>query len=158
DLKLHQPIEEAVIVPMRGAVRLSKALQKVAARITITALPVGTSIWVDGQVLGKDRVDRGIQPGSHTIRLTAENFKAFEETVQGKPDDQLILEKPLEPVAGTGAIIITPPSRESGVVVIRAPPQQPPPPPMSTTDELYERKSYFYVGFDYDELKGPFLL
>ncbi|MBL8953795.1 MAG: PEGA domain-containing protein [Myxococcaceae bacterium] len=149
DLKLHQGIEETVIVPMRGAVKLDKTLEKVAARIVITALPAGTSISVDGQVLGKDRVDRGIQPGIHTIRLTAENHKAFEQTVQVKADDQLILDKTLEPIAGA-----VPPKE---IIVIQKPPPppvQPPPPPLSLTEQLEARRSYFYVGFEYDRYQG----
>jgi hypothetical protein len=151
DLKLHQGIEETVVVPMRGSVKLERHLEKVAARIIITAQPAGTSISLDGQVLGKDRVDRGVQPGAHTIRLTADGYKAFEQTAEVKSDDQFILDKSLEPLPGT-----IPPQTKTVVIerVPQYPPPQPPPPPLSVTDQYYERKSYFYVGFEYDQLNG----
>jgi hypothetical protein len=150
DLKLHQGVEETLVVPMRGLVKLERPLEKVAARIIITAQPAGTTISVDGQVLGKDKLDRGIQPGTHTIRLTAENHKAYEQTVQVKSDEQLFLDKNLEPLPG----VVVPPSQK--VVIERAPPeaQPPPPPPPTVTEQLYERKSYFYVGFAYDFIRG----
>jgi len=151
DLKLHQGVEETVVVPMRGSVKLERSLEKVAARIIITAQPAGTTISVDGQALGKDRVDRGIQPGTHTIRLTAENHKAFEQTVVVKADDQLILDKTLEPIAGAA------PPKE--IIVVHKPPPnqpppQPPPPPPTLEEQLEARKSYFYIGFEYDRLQG----
>ena len=62
------------------------------------AAPAGTTIFIDGQPLGKDRVDRGILPGQHVIRLTAENHKAFEQTISVKPDEQYVLDKTLEPL------------------------------------------------------------
>lgn len=153
DLKLHQGIEETVVVPMRGSVKLERNLEKVAARIIITAQPAGTSISLDGQVLGKDRVDRGVQPGTHTIGLSAENYKSFEQTVQVNPDDQFILDKTLEPIPGA----VVPPTNT--VIIERQvqappPPAQPPPPPPTETELYYERKSYFYVGFEYDQLQG----
>ncbi|MBK7860082.1 MAG: PEGA domain-containing protein [Archangiaceae bacterium] len=154
DLKLHQGIEETVVVPMRGSVKLDRNLEKVAARIIITAQPAGTSISLDGTVLGKDRVDRGVQPGTHTIRLTTEGYKAFEQTVQVKSDEQFTLDKTLDPLPGTiprEVVVIKQP-------VVEAPPPQPPPPPPSTTDLYYERKSYFYVGFEYDQLHGTGLV
>ena len=86
DLKLHQPIEETIIIPIRGAASLEKNLEKVAARIVITAAPAGTEIFIDGASVGKDKVDRGIAPGDHVIRLTAEGFKAFEQSVSVKAD------------------------------------------------------------------------
>ncbi len=151
DLKLHQGIEEQLVVPMKGSVKLERNLEKVAARIIITAQPAGTSISVDGQVLGKDRVDRGVQPGTHTIRLTLEDHKAFEQTVQVKADDQFYLDKTLEPIAGKA-----PPPKE--IIVVQKPPPPapvvPPPPPPTLEEQLLERKSYFYVGFEYDRLNG----
>jgi hypothetical protein len=151
DLKLHQIIEEPIIVPMRGSVKIDKSLEKVAARISITAAPPGTSISLDGVVLGKDRIDRGVQPGAHTIRLTADKYKAFEQSIQVKADEQFSLDKTLEPIAGP---VTAPPQT---VYVVKPPPPQPPPPPLSLQDQLYARKSYFLVGFDYTTLRGSYL-
>jgi hypothetical protein len=157
DLKLHQPIEETVIVPMRGIAKVDKQLEKVAARILITAQPAGCSISVDGVVLGKDKVDRGIQPGDHTIRITAEDYKSYEQRVTVKADEQFVLDKSLEPIPGKA-----PPQQ---VVIIQQVPQQqppraapqPPPPPLSVTDQLYERKNYVLLGFDINLLRGSWL-
>jgi PEGA domain len=156
DLKLHQPIEETITIPIRGTASLEKSLEKVAARIVITASPPGTEIAIDGTPIGKDKVDRGIAPGEHTIRLTAENHKAFEQTVSVKADQQYSLDKTLEPIPGTGVktdptqpqvVVVKDPNggKDQIAVVVRADPP-PPPKPSSPADLIYERRSYFHVS------------
>jgi hypothetical protein len=156
DLKLHQPLEETISIPIRGTASLEKTLEKVAARIVITASPPGTEIAVDGALVGKDKVDRGIAPGEHTIRLTAENHKAFEQTVSVRADQQYSLDKTLEPIPGTGVktdpsqpqvVVVKDPNggKDQLAVVVRADPP-PPPKPSSPADLIYERRSYFHVS------------
>ncbi len=151
DLKLHQPLEETIVIPIRGAASLEKKLEKVAARIVITAVPAGTEIFIDGTSVGKDKVDRGIAPGDHTIRLTAEGFKAFEQTVSVKADQQYSLDKSLESIAAPPKD----PTNEKVAVLIKndpppvvpvAPP--PPPKPLSEAAQIYERRSYFHASFE----------
>lgn len=165
DLKLHQPIEETIIIPIRGTASLEKSLEKVAARIVITASPPGTDISIDGTLVGKDKVDRGIAPGEHTIRLTAENHKAFEQTISVKADQQYSLDKTLEPVPGTGVVTKTDPTEKTPIaVVIRDEPKPPvvtpPPPPKPSTPEdlIYERRSYFHVSFEVAQATGSFFV
>jgi hypothetical protein len=149
DLKLHQPIEETLIIPVRGAASLDKTLEKVAARIVITASPAGTLIQVDGQTLGKDRVDRGILPGQHTIRLTAENHKAFEQAINVKAEEQYQLDKTLEPIPGLAA---AEPRKVTVTVqneVLKPPPPPPPPPPPTETELTYSRSAYFHASFEW---------
>ncbi len=161
DLKLHQPVEEALVVPIRGSARLDKTLEKVAARISVTAGPANVSIFVDGQLLGKDRIDRGIQPGSHTLRLSSDGYKAYEQTIDVKADEQFTMDKQLEPLPGT----VPPPNGGQGnqgrlVVELRndqAVIAQPPPPP-TPTEENYNRKTYFHLGFDFQKLDGNALV
>ncbi len=147
DLKLHQPVEETLVIPVRGAASLEKALQKVAARIVITASPAGTSISVDGQMLGKDKVDRGILPGQHTIRLTAEGHKDFEQSITVKAEEQYQLDKTLEPIPGLASA-----DPKKGTVAIKtdviAPAPIPPPPPPTETELTYGRGAYFHVSFE----------
>lgn len=154
DLKLHQPIEETLVIPIRGSASLEKSLEKVAARIVITASPPGTDIAIDGAIVAKDKVDRGIAPGEHTIRLTAENHKAFEQTVSVKADQQYSLDKTLEPVPGTPAalkqdvvVVKDAQGKDQIAVVVRNDPP-PPPKPSTPADLIYERRSYFHVSFE----------
>lgn len=163
DLKLHQPIEETLIVPIKGSASLEKVLEKVAARLIVTAAPAGTSIFIDGQAVAKDRVDRGILPGQHVIRLTAENHKAFEQSISVKPDEQYVLDKTLEPLPG--AVVIGPttnkPPDNMTVVIKNQQPDQavkvttplpPPPPPASETELTYEKRSYFQLSYEYGSM------
>ncbi len=99
DLKLHEPHDEVVAVPIRGKLSLDKSLDKVAARIALSASPAGTEIFIDGVAAGKDRVDRGIAPGDHVVRFVAEGHKAFEQTISVKAGQQFTLEKALESIA-----------------------------------------------------------
>jgi hypothetical protein len=165
DLKLHQPIEETLVVPIRGSAALEKTLEKVAARLIITAAPGGTSIFIDGQPVGKDRVDRGILPGQHVIRLTADNHKAFEQSISVKADEQYVLDKTLEPVPGAVVVgpQLTPPKPgDPQVVVVKQQPDgavkivnpPPPPPPPTETELTYERRSYFQLSYEYGSLLG----
>lgn len=169
DLKLHQPLEETIVIPIRGSASLEKTLEKVAARIVITASPPGTDISIDGASIGKDKVDRGIAPGEHTIRLTAENHKAFEQTISVKADQQYSLDKTLEPVPAPGVVIkpveVTEPKEKVAFVVTREdapvvlpPPPPPPPKPSTPTDQVYERRSYFHVSFETAILNGSRLV
>ncbi len=160
DLKLHQVIEEALVVPIRGTAKVEKTLEKVAARISVTAGPTNVSIFVDGQLLGKDRIDRGIQPGSHTLRLTADGYKAFEQTISVKADEQFTMDKQLDPLPGT----VPPPDKTGGtgklVLEIRNDQLQKvePPPPPTPTEENYARRTYFHFGFRAEKLDGNALV
>jgi PEGA domain len=148
DLKLHQPIEETVEVPIKGAMVLNKTLEKVAARIMIAASPAGTEISIDGQFVAKDKVDRGILPGPHTIRLTAANHKAFEQTITVKADEQYNLDKSLEAIGG-GVVVDPnkPPKEISAVGVQQTPYVQPPPRPLTEGEKFMERKSFLQGHF-----------
>ncbi|MFO0593876.1 MAG: PEGA domain-containing protein [Myxococcaceae bacterium] len=168
DLKLHQPLEDTIIIPIRGTASLEKTLDKVAARIVITAAPPGTDISIDGTVVGKDKVDRGIAPGEHTLRLTAENHKAFEQTITVKADQQYSLDKTLEPIPGTGVVVKNPDDPEGKgkiAVVIRHDPEEkktelppPPPKPSSPTDLVYERRNYFTATFELANFTGAYFV
>ncbi|MDP3151730.1 MAG: PEGA domain-containing protein [Archangium sp.] len=157
DLKLHQPVEETILIPIRGAASLEKTLDKVAARIVINALPVGTEISIDGAPIGKDKVDRGIAPGEHVIRLSAENHKSFEQTISVKPDQQYSLDKTLE-----SNLPVKDPNGKAAVAGKGEPaqPVTPPPPPKPATieDQIYERRSYFHVTFETATLNGSRLV
>lgn len=169
DLKLHQPLEETLVVPIRGSASLEKALDKVAARIVITALPPGTEISIDGQVVGKDKVDRGIAPGDHSIRLTAENHKAFEQTISVRADQQFSLEKNLE------SLVVAKPGEDApkdkpAVIIVRettpgptpegkpAEPPPPPPRPSTPTEQVYERRPYAMATYELGFLTGSNLV
>lgn len=164
DLKLHQPIEETIIIPIRGTAALEKTLEKVAARIVITAAPAGTEISIDGAVVGKDKVDRGISPGDHVVRLVAENHKAFEQTISVKADQQFTLDKTLEPLPG--AVVKQDPNAKVAVIIkgdpTAPPPAVPPPPtppkPATIEDQIYERRSYFHATFEMATLNGSRLV
>ncbi|MDP3237258.1 MAG: PEGA domain-containing protein [Myxococcales bacterium] len=167
DLKLHQPIEETLVIPIKGSASLEKSLDKVAARLIVTAAPAGTSISIDGQPVAKDRIDRGILPGQHVIRLTAENHKAFEQTISVKPDEQYVLDKTLEPLPGAVVIGPTRPPDTMTVVVKNQQPDQavkvttplpPPPAPASETELTYEKRSYFQLSYEYGSLLGNSLV
>lgn len=140
DLKMHQPSDETVVVPIKGTVKLEKTLQKVAARLSITASPTGTVITIDDKVAGTDRVDRGIEPGTHSIRLTADNHKTFEQTVEVRAEEQFTLSKSLEPLSGA--------PRPGEAMVMR---EQV---PLTLAEQIYEKKTYVYIGFNYDSLNG----
>lgn len=163
DLKLHQPIEETLVVPIKGSSLLEKKLEKVAARLIITASPAGTSIFIDGENLGKDRVDRGILPGQHVIRLTAESHKAFEQTINVKPDEQYVLDKTLEPLPGAVVVTTNPTKPPDGKTVPDqavkvTTPLPPPPPPPTQTELTYERRSYFQLSYEFGSLLGNALV
>lgn len=181
DLKLHQPIEETLVIPIRGSASLEKTLEKVAARIVITASPPGTEIAIDGASIGKDKIDRGIAPGDHVIRLTAENHKAFEQTISVRADQQYSLDKTLEPLPGVPTLGLkdAPTDERKIAVVIRqdgtqgttpttsgAPPEptktetKPPEPPKPSdpADLIYERRGYFHVSFEVAQMTGAYFV
>ena len=160
DLKLHQPIEETVVVPMRGHVALEKTLEKVAARLIVSASPAGTLIFLDGVSIGKDKLDRGVAPGSHTIRLTAEGHKSFEQQVTVKADEQFVLDKTLEPINPpanlTPSPTATPNSTQPPALVkVTTPPPVVPPTPLTPTEETYAKKQYLMGSFEYGNLNDP---
>ncbi len=158
DLKLHQPVEESIIIPIRGAASLEKTLEKVAARIIITAAPAGTDIFIDGTLIGKDKVDRGILPGSHTVRLSAEKHKAVEQQISVKADETYQFEKTLEPIPGQedGRTLVQGQVQDTpGAVRVLTPPT---PPPATPEQLIYDRKSYFSASFEFGQLIGNSLV
>src|SRR6185503_7813103 len=112
DLKGHQPVDEIAFIPARGSTMVERTLAKVAARLAVTASPAGASIFIDGQLAGKDRIDRGVLPGAHTLRITAEGHKDFEQRIEVRPDEQMTVSHALEAIA-------PPPNKNPQVVVIR---------------------------------------
>lgn len=153
DLKLHQVVEDTVVVPIRGSASFEKTLSKVAARISVTAQPAGATIALDGQVVGKDRLDRGVEPGRHTLRLTLAEHKDFEQTIEVKPGDQYTLDKTLEPIAPKAStepvktiIIVQSPDKPDKAIVVQPPP--PPPPPKTPTDLSYEHRQYAQANYE----------
>jgi hypothetical protein len=165
-LKLHQPIEETLTVPFRGQVALEKALERLAAQIVVGVRPAGASIFLDGQFVAKDTLDRGIQPGEHVLRLVADGHKAFEQTITVKPEQQFTLDKALEPIAaqGTSAGSTQPANGGADVALNGAPPLRPsgppppPPPPPTEAERVYEQRNYFLVGFATANLLGDGLV
>lgn len=153
DLKLHQPVEETLIIPIRGEAKLEKSLEKVAARIVITASPAGADISIDGTVLGKDKVDRGIEPGSHVIRITLDKHKAFEQTINVKADEQFVLDKSLEAIGGPPVVVVVDPNKGKGQDK-DVPKPPPPPPPLTDTEKSYQFKSYFHASYELASLLG----
>lgn len=154
DLKLHQPLEETIVIPIRGTASLEKTLEKVAARIVITASPPGTDISIDGVILGKDKVDRGIAPGEHTIRLSAEGHRAFEQSIAVKADQQYQLDKTLEPNPGT-VVVRSNPNDPNSALIVKPPPE---PKPVTPEEAIYERRSYFHVSFEVAKFFSPTLV
>jgi hypothetical protein len=155
DLKLHQPIEESLVIPIRGRAALERSLEKVAARIVITASPAGAAILVDGIGVGKDKVDRGIAPGPHTIRITADGHKAFEQQVTVKADEQYVLDKTLEPLPGNGVapqILVVRQGPDGAVKIVTEPPK-----PATPTEDTYSRQLYVQGGFEMGFLNGSSL-
>lgn len=150
DLKLHQPVEDTVVIPIRGSASLERALEKVAARIVITASPPGTEIFIDGQLLGKDKVDRGILPGTHTIRLSAELHKRFEQQISVKADEQYVLDKTLEPSSGYAAVEPARIADTPGTVRVGPPP--------TAAELVYDRKAYLQASFEYATFLSPTLV
>jgi PEGA domain len=139
DLKLHQPTDETLVIPIRGKATVAKTLEKVAARIIVTAMPPGAAIAIDGQVLGRDKVDRGILPGTHTLRITADAHKAYEQQIVVKADEQLNFDKSLQPLNGGTVGTAT----EMGPMVAK-----------TDSEAQLERKSYLNVGFETATLLG----
>jgi len=149
DLKLHQPIEESIIIPIRGTATLDKKLEKVAARIVITAAPTGTNISIDGHVLGKDKVDRGILPGTHTIRLVAENHRDYEQQITVKAEEQFVLDKTLEPIPGLAHGVA-----KDGTLVFDRPAAV----AATGVEAIYERKAYFQAAYEFSSILGNSLV
>ena len=176
DLKSHQPVEESLIIPVRGLATFERTLDKIAARVTITAAPAGTEILIDGMLAGRDKIDRGIRPGPHTVRLSCDGYKAFETMFEVKPDEAYTLDRSLEaipapmvkptdvPGVGPGSNLATKqatPAPKDAVVaappLVVPPALVDPPPPPSIAEQIYERKSYFQVGFEATDLRGTLL-
>lgn len=149
DLKLHQPIEDTIIVPIRGEASLDKKLEKVAARIIITASPAGADISIDGVSLGKDKVDRGIEPGTHVVRITLDKHKSFEQSVTVKADEQYVLDKSLESTEGPKVVVVERAGTPGPGQTVA--PATPPPPP-TETELSYGYKSYVTLALNYDNL------
>jgi hypothetical protein len=99
ELESHLPVEVVQEVGARTQLRLERTLVKVPARLTVLARPAGTTIQVDGQQVGQDKVDQGIEPGSHTVHLAREGYLPFETSVEVKPGETLTLERDLEPTS-----------------------------------------------------------
>jgi len=158
DLKLHQPVEETVVIPIRGSAAVEHTLDKVAARIIITAAPGGAEIAIDGVVLGKDKVDRGIIPGSHTIRVTADKHKSYEQQITVLADKEYTFDKTLEPIPGQGVVgqqnitFVLPDGSNGARVIV------PPSAPLSETDQTYEHKSYVQLSYEYGRFIGNTLV
>jgi hypothetical protein len=122
----YKTTENTWTVPVRGALKVDQTLEKLPARIILTAFPPGTNIFVDQKLLGKDKVDQGIEPGKHVIRFAVDGYLPYETTAEIKWDDTYILTKTLEPTTWQGIKIAMHYAQE----------------------DIYSRKSSFVVAFE----------
>lgn len=97
ELASHLPAEAKVKLVARGQATLARTLEKVPARLVVEALPEGVAIAVDGQYAAKDKLDRGIQPGSHTVALTLEGYVPYEEKLDVAPGATARVNRALNP-------------------------------------------------------------
>jgi hypothetical protein len=101
ELPSHLPVEVLQQLPARGAVRISRALEKVPARLVVMARPAGVAISVDGVASGVDKLDRGIQPGAHAVALSLEGHIPYEEKLEIAPGATATVDRTLEPTTWT---------------------------------------------------------
>ncbi len=133
DLGSHLPVVETLNIPVRGQARVEKTLQRVPARLTVTAKPDDTEISVDGKVEGKGRVDLGVQPGPHAVKLSAAGHNPFEQTVEAKPGETVTVDRQLTPTNLS----------KFGAALTEA------------QEDVYARRTYFQVQLELPQLFGP---
>jgi len=131
DLPGYKPLEITQLVPARGQVSVQRDLEKLPARVIISATPAGAEIYLDGKLAGKDKVDEGVQPGTHVIRITAPDYKPHQLSVEIKPDETYTLKKALQPTTFLGMPIAIGAAQE----------------------DIYRRKSSFEVAFETVSIK-----
>lgn len=131
DLPGYKPVEITERVPARGQVSVQRDLEKLPARVIISATPAGAEIYLDGKLAGKDKVDEGVQPGTHVIRITAPDCKPHQVSVEIKPDETYTLNKALQPTTFLGMPIAIGAAQE----------------------DIYRRKSSFEVAFETISIK-----
>jgi len=85
EIASHMPAEKKIEVPVRGQVKVSESLEKVPARIVLTAQPAGTSITIDGVKVGVDKIDKPIQPGRHQLSFDLEGYEPVREDADVAP-------------------------------------------------------------------------
>jgi len=101
ELPSHLPAELQAQVPARGVLNVSRALEKVPARLVVVARPSGTAISVDGAAAGVDKLDRGIQPGAHAVSFTLDGHIPYEEKLEIAPGATATVDRTLEPTTWT---------------------------------------------------------
>ncbi|MCE9672691.1 PEGA domain-containing protein [Myxococcus stipitatus] len=99
ELASHLPSEATRVVASREHITLEPALEKVPARLVVKALPEGAEIYVDGERVGTDAVDRGVQPGTRTLRLALEGYEPQEVQAEIAPGATYTLERALKPTS-----------------------------------------------------------
>jgi hypothetical protein len=97
ELASHLPVEAKVKLVARGQTTLSRTLEKVPARLVVEALPEGVAIVVDGEQAAKDRLDRGIHPGVHTVALSLDGHVPYEEKLDIAPGATARVKRTLAP-------------------------------------------------------------
>ncbi|RJS18753.1 PEGA domain-containing protein [Corallococcus sp. H22C18031201] len=132
ELASHLPWEVTRQVGSREKVKVERALEKVPARLVVKAAPVGTEILVDGQRVGVNAVDQGIQPGTHVLTLTQEGYLPHEVQAVIQPGETFTLEQALKP---TGM--------QSFKLAMRA-----------RQEATYDLKSYLEVSIESNRLTG----
>ncbi len=132
ELESHLPAELTQLVPVRGAVKVERSLEKVPARLVVIAKPEGTEIAIDGTPAGKDRVDQGIQPGSHTVALSLKGYQPLQETLEIKPGDTATVDRTLLPTTGT---------RFKNAL-------------RRAQEDIYERRNYFQLAYENSEFNA----
>jgi len=93
----YRTVESTQSVPVRGRVAVQRDLEKMPARLILSAFPAGADISVDGKSVGKDKVDQGIMPGRHTIRFAAPGYMTYEVVADIKANETYNHGKALTP-------------------------------------------------------------
>ncbi|HVE83218.1 MAG TPA: PEGA domain-containing protein, partial [Myxococcales bacterium] len=91
----YVPQEIKQSFPVRGRAALRPVLEKSPARLTITARPQDTQIFVDGQPAGSGKVDRGISAGAHEVKLTLADYETQELKISASPGETVTVDRTL---------------------------------------------------------------
>jgi hypothetical protein len=102
-----QDFQQSVTVFGGQTTTVNANLQPVQVNGTLNILaPNGSSVYIDGVLVGNGNVSRNIPAGTRTVRVTLDGFQDFQQTVTVRNGQTTTVQANLQPVQRDGTLFI----------------------------------------------------
>ena len=103
----YQDFQQTITIQNGQTLRVNVSLQQQQVNGTLQVLaPAGSSITLDGVLIGRGNLNRVVPAGQYTVRVTLNGFQDFQQVVNVQAGQTTTVQANLQPIANDGTLIV----------------------------------------------------